>query len=383
MATTKATAMAHPEFPLDPNLVYLNHAGVGTWPQRTRDAVNRFADECLHRGAADYPNWLEAEDRLRARLARLMGVAGAVSDIALVPNTSAGLSMVAHGVTWQPGDEVIINDQEFPSNRWVWQSLARHYGVHVRQVRLSDGATPEDALIDALTPRTRLLPISSVQYGTGLRMDLERLSNACRERGVLLCVDAIQTLGALQLAVDADFIVADGHKWMLGPEGIGGLYVHPRVRDELRIWQIGWHMAEDLGAFDRPDWDPAGTGRCLEPGSPNLLGSHALEASLAVLEDVGLKEVERRVLTNAREAMEGVRRHGFELVTPTEADRHAGIVTFRVPGAAPERLLAALRARDVACASRCGGIRFSAHFYNTAEDLEEAWRRLQACLAAE
>ncbi|MFP4146638.1 MAG: aminotransferase class V-fold PLP-dependent enzyme [Halorhodospira sp.] len=370
---------AHPQFPQDETLVYLNHAGVGVWPQRTRDAVQRFAEVCQRRGAADYPDWLEVEDRMRQRLARLMG-APAADEVALVPNTSVGLSLIAYGIDWRPGDEIVINDQEFPSNRWVWESLSQRFDVHLRRVSLDDGATPEDALIDALGPRTRLLPVSSVQYGTGLRMDLERLSSACRERGVLLGVDAIQTLGALRLAVDADFIVADGHKWMLGPEGLGGLYCRPELRRSLHLTQFGWHMVEHLGEFDRPDWQPADKGRCFEPGSPNLLGSHALEASLSVLEETGIAEVERCVLENAQYLMEGALQQGFELVTPQEPTRHAGIVTFRVPGADPERLLAALRRNDIACAARCGGIRFSPHFYTDRAALDEAWRRLRYCL---
>ena len=370
----------HPQFPLDDGTVYLNHAGVGVWPRRAAETVQRFADECMRQGAADYPRWLETEQRLRERLARLMGVERS-EDVALVSNTSAGLSLIASGLPWQPGDEVVVNDEEFPSNRWAWEGLAARSGVRIRRVRLADGATPEDALIDALNERTRLLPVSSVQYGTGLRMDLERLSAACRERGVLLCVDAIQTLGALRLSVDADFIVADGHKWMLGPEGLGALYVHPRVREQLTVQQFGWHMVERLGEFDRADWQPAASARRFEPGSPNLLGAHALEASLSVLEETGLAEVERRVLDRAQQTMAGARQRGLEVVTPQEPGRHAGIVTFRIPGVEPDPLLARLRAHGVPCAARAGGIRFSPHFYTSADDLEEAWSRLEHCIA--
>ncbi len=369
----------HPQFPQDDDVVYLNHAGVGVWPLHTAETVQQFADECLRRGAADYPGWVEVEDRLRGRLARLMGV-DHPADVALVPNTSVGLSLVAFGLDWRPGDEVVINDQEFPSNRWVWEALEQRHGVNVRRVRLDDGPTPEDALIAALGPRTRILPVSSVQYGTGLRMDLEQLSQACRERGVLLCVDAIQTLGALRLQVDADVIVADGHKWMLGPEGLGGLYVAPGLRDQLQLFQFGWHMVEHLGEFGRPDWTPASSARRFEAGSPNLLGAHALEASLAVLEQAGMANVERAVLDNAQRVQEGARRLGFEVVTPGDERRHAGIVTFRVPGAEPEALLGKLRQAGVPCAARCGGIRFSPHFYTSADDLEEAWKRLTRLL---
>ncbi len=367
----------HPEFPHADGVLYLNHAGVGPWPMQARNAVAAFADECMTQGAKNYPRWVAAETRLRGRLARLMRAPSA-DDVVLVKNTSEGLSLIAHGWDWQPGDEVVVNDQEFPSNRWVWESLEAAYGVVVRRVRLEDGPTPEDALIQAFTTRTRLLPVSSVQYGTGLRMDLPRLAEACRSRGVLLCVDAIQTLGALPLDVDADFVVADGHKWMLGPEGLGGLYIRADLRDRLRVRQIGWHMAEHLGQFDRPEWVPATTGRRFECGSPNLLGAHALDASLSLLEEIGSERVASLVLERARYVMEGALRRGFRLITPTEANRHAGIVTFAPPHCPSAALHQALQREGVICAERCGGIRFSAHFYNDMEELEAALDRVEA-----
>lgn len=369
----------HPQFPHDPELIYLNHAGVGPWPRCASEAVKLFASECSQRGAADYPEWIKVETRLRYRIARLMGGLDA-DDIALVPNTSAGLSIIAFGLDWRPGDEVVVNDQEFPSNRWVWEALHNRFGVRVKQVRLDSTATPEDAIIDALSEKTRILPVSSVQYGSGVRMDLERLSTACLERGIIFCVDAIQSLGALRFTTAADCIVADGHKWMLGPEGLGAMYVAPGLRERLNLHQFGWHMVEQLGDFNRDDWQPAFSARCFEPGSPNILGAHALEASLGLIEDVGIDEIERKVLSNAQLSFEMAQERGYELVTPTELERHAGIVTFRIPGVDAQELLTQLRGSGVACAERCGGIRFSAHFYNTRQDLEEAWLTLDNCV---
>lgn len=366
----------HPEFPHENGILYLNHAGVGPWPKRTRDAVVSFAEECTVRGASEYPRWVEVETRLRGRLARLMR-ASSPEDVVLVKNTSEGLSLIAHGLEWRAGDEVVINDQEFPSNRWVWESLNAAYGVTVRRVRLDDGPTPEDALIAAMSPRTRLLPVSSIQYGTGLRMDLPKLAEACRARGILLCVDAIQTLGAIPLDVDADFVVADGHKWMMGPEGLGGLYIRPDLRNDLRVWQIGWHMVEHLGEFDRAVWQPAASGRRFECGSPNLLGAHALDASLSLIEEVGADRVASLVLDNARYLFEGAARRGYRVITPTGEDRHGGIVTFLVPRCPAPALQKALAAAGVICAERCGGIRFSPHFYNDREELDEALDRVE------
>ncbi|NLO79016.1 MAG: aminotransferase class V-fold PLP-dependent enzyme [Xanthomonadaceae bacterium] len=363
------------EFPHEPGLIYLNHAGVAPLPRRAAEAVRAFAAEAATRGARNYPRWLAVEASLRQRLARLLGTPSS-DDIALVKNTSEGLSMVAYGLDWQPGDAVIINNHEFPSNRIVWESLAQRFGVEVRDVDLDAAPTPEDALIDALDARARLLAVSSVQFGSGLRMDLVRLAQACRSNGTLLCVDAIQSLGALRLDVaslQADFVIADGHKWMLGPEGLGVFYSRPEARERLKLTQYGWHMVEQAGDFDRRAWEVASSARRFECGSPNMLGIHALEASLALLEEVGLAEVEARVLANARLLIEMIAAQPrLELMSPPHPERHAGIVTFRVIDRDSRDVFRHLQEQGVVCALRSGGIRFSPHFYNTQSQLEEA-----------
>ncbi len=372
------------EFPLDDELIYLNHAGVGPWPARTAQAVSAFAAVNARRGAAEYPQWLHEEQRLREQLARLVGTPDP-EDIALVKNTSEGLSLVAHGLLWRPGDNVVINDLEFPSNRMAWESLAERYGVEIRDVSIENADDPEGALIAAMDEHTRVLPVSAVQYGNGLRMDLARLGEACNDLGVLYCVDAIQILGALPFdaeAIGADFVIADGHKWMLGPEGLGVFYARPAAREALTLRQYGWHMAEALGDFDRKEWEPADSARRFEAGSPNMLGIHALAASLSLFEEIGMHEVGRRVMTNAATLLERIDAEPrLSAVTPHEDERHAGIVTFQVANADPERLLTRLRADGIPCAARAGGIRFSPHFYNTTEQLQRAVDAVLACQA--
>ncbi len=368
--------MAHPEFPLDPKLIYLNHAGVSPWPRRTRDAVAGFAETNAHRGAADYAQWLRHERALRERLARLVR-ADAPDDVALIKNTSEGLSLVAFGLDWQPGDAVVINRAEFPSNRVVWEALADRFGVDVIDVDLNDGDSPEDALARAITPQTRLLAVSSVQYGTGLRMDLNAIGAACREHGVLFCLDAIQSLGALRFdraAADPDFIVADGHKWMLGPEGLGVFWCRPELRDRLRLQQFGWHMVENAGDYSRQDWSIASSARRFECGSPNMLGGFGLEASLSLLQDSeGMATVERRVLENAGTLMDAITQEpSLALLSDPDPARRSGIVTFHAPGKDGTALYRALMQEGVVCAGRGGGVRFSAHFHNSDEQLHRA-----------
>ena len=362
----------HPEFPLQEGLIYLNHAAVAPWPRRTVEAVQAFAAENGHRGAADYPSWNTVETRLRQRLQRLIGAPSA-DDVGLLKSTSEGLSVIAHGLDWREGDNVVISDQEFPSNRIVWESLAR-YGVETRRVDLTAAATPEEAMSEACDRRTRLLSVSSVQYATGLRMDLETLGASCRRRGILFCVDAIQSLGALRLdaeTVGADFVVADGHKWMLGPEGIALFYVRPKLRERLQLHQYGWHMVEHMGDFDRSDWQPAASARRFECGSPNMLGIHGLEASLSLLEETGMAAVEEAVLERSgylhRRCLEAP---DLEVVTP--GGRLAGIVTVRSAREDARTLHQRLNAAGVVCIPRGGGVRLSPHFYTPWGDMEKA-----------
>src|SRR5690606_14744291 len=252
------------EFPQFDTLRYLNHAAVAPWPRRAAQAVSAFAEQNMTIGARDYPQWLKVEQRLRERLARLLNAPGS-ADVALLKNTSEALSFVAFGLDWRPGDRIVISDEEFPSNRIVWEAL-RPRGVEVVEVSLA-GDDPEAALLAACDARTRLLAVSTVQYASGRRLDLPRLGDGCRAAGVLLCLDAIQQLGALPFDVQASgcaFAMADGHKWMLGPEGLGVFYCRADLREQLELHEYGWHMVEHLGDYDRRDWQPAPDARRFE-----------------------------------------------------------------------------------------------------------------------
>ncbi|MEZ2745080.1 aminotransferase class V-fold PLP-dependent enzyme [Halopseudomonas bauzanensis] len=369
------------EFPQDPSICYLNHAAVAPWPKRAADAVTAFAQENITRGAEDYPRWIQLEHRLRGQFQTLLN-APSKGDIALVKNTSEALSLVAMGLDWVAGDEILISDQEFPSNRIPWQALEGR-GVIVRQVSL-DGDNPEAALIAAMGPATRLLSISSVQYASGLRMDLARLGRACRERNILFCVDAIQSLGALPFdvqAIDCDFAMADGHKWLLGPEGLGVFYCRRDARDRLKLLQYGWHMVEAMGDYDREDWMPASTARRFEPGSPNTLAQHALSASLELLLEVGEQRIQEALQQRTAYLLQSLGRlPGVRILSPAAPERRAGIVTFRIEGCDTNQLFAQLKDAGVICAARGGGIRWSPHFYTSQEVLDRALDTLRTIL---
>ncbi len=362
------------EFHLDPQIVYLNNAAVAPWPTSTADAVKRFAEENARLGATCYPHWARVEQRLRERMARLINASSA-DDIALTKNTSEALSIVAHGLPWQAGDNCVSIAQEFPSNRMVWESLANQ-GVELRLLDLDQSIDPETDLIALCDKRTRLAGISAVQYARGLRLDLPRIGEHCRGRGILLCVDAIQQIGALPFdvqAIQADFAAADGHKWMLGPEGLALFYVRGEVREQLQLRQFGWHMVEHPGDFDRHDWCPASSARRFECGSPNMLAIHALDASLELIERTGAKAIAGRIAESMAQCQELCARAGYEVSSPLNPQRCAGIFNFRVPGLNPAALHPVLMRNQLICAHRGGGIRFSPHAYNTVADIERAF----------
>ncbi len=369
-------------FQLDPELHHLNHAAVGPWPRCTADAVARFAEANARQGSLDYPLWLATEQRLRERLTRLIG-ADAPDDIALVKNTSEALSMIAYGLLWQADDNIVGIAQEFPSNRIVWESLASQ-GVTWRALDLEQSSDPEADLIALCDQHTRMIAVSWVQYARGMRLDLARLGVFCQSQGILFCIDGIQGLGALPFdlrTVQADFVVADGHKWLLGPEGVALLYVRPTLRDTLTLRQFGWRMIENPGDFDRHDWQPAANARRFECGSPNLLGIHGLEASLSWLEEIGLEQIWVQLQARTSHLIEQIDQRGFELLTPRDPARRAGIITFCVPDFPADQIYRELMAHRVLCAQRGGGIRFSPHCYTSFEVIDSAMTIIDSFLS--
>ncbi|MDX2456994.1 MAG: aminotransferase class V-fold PLP-dependent enzyme [Gammaproteobacteria bacterium] len=367
--------MYESEFPLDESVIYLNHAAVSPWPQRTATAVKKFADENVTFGSRNYLEWVNVESRLKKQLQQLIN-ADSSDEIALLKNTSEALSVVAYGLPWKPGDKVVTTSQEFPSNRVIWESLKK-LGVSTCLADLSQHDSPESTIITCLDENTRLLSVSSVQYGSGLKLDLVRLGAACQERNILFCVDAIQSLGATVFdvqACQADFVMADGHKWMMGPEGIALFYCRRKNMDRLDLKQYGWHMLEDALSFDKQTWEIASNARRFECGSPNMTGVHALYASMTLIDKIGMPVIEQLVQENTRFMTDFFiqREDRYQLITPTAAPQQAGIFTFRPLTETPESLYDTLTQENVACALRGGGIRFSPHFYTPRKKLFKA-----------
>jgi cysteine desulfurase/selenocysteine lyase len=361
------------EFPILKHGHYANHAAIAPWPASTSQAVADFALENCNVGPQHYARWLLRETQLRQKLCDWLNAESA-EDIALLKNTTEGICTVANGIEWRKGDNVILPLGEFPSNRLPWLAL-QELGVEVREVDIESTTTPEKELIACMDDRTRLLSVSAVQWTDGLRMKLEVLGDACQKNEVLFFVDAIQQLGAVSLDVQAckiDFLAADGHKWMLAPEGIAVFYCQKKARQQLTISQKGWRMVDNPYQFNRQDWQPSDAASRFEGGSPNSIGQTALLASIKMFEQFGMNNVEAAVWENSQ-ILSGTLSAipGIELVRPFEQQRSAGIVSFKAPGKDLLEIHRALKQKHLACAVRGGLIRLSPHFYQAGEPLQK------------
>ena len=361
------------QFPILEHGLYANHAAIAPWPRVASQAVVEFAHENCELGPERYARWLLRETHTREKLADLINAVSA-DDIALLKNTTEGICTVANGIDWQRGDNLVLPVGEFPSNRLPWLALQR-LGVEVREVDIRSTAEPEEALLARIDKRTRLLSVSAVQWTDGLRLRLEILGATCQQNNVLFFVDAIQQLGAMQMDVQAcgiDFLAADGHKWLLAPEGIAVFYCRESAREQLQLGQHGWRMVDEPYQFNRDQWQPSKSARCFEAGSPNILGQTALHACVGLLQDVGLQNVEAFITANSLALSKGLADiPGLELVRSFDPQRVSGIVSFRSPGKDPAKLHHALKHRQLSCAVRGDAIRLSPHFYQAGKPLLE------------
>ena len=375
------------QFPVVNRPVWLNHAAISPWPNAVIQAMRSFVEQNASCGPTGYTEWMRIEQRLRERLARLIG-AESDDDIALVKNTSDGLNQIADGLNWQAGDAMICCAGDFPSNLLPWRRL-QDRGVEIREIAISDDhgrplADPEAELIAALDDRVRLMAVSSVRYDSGLRLDLSRLGAACRQVGALLAVDAIQQLGALALDVQAlpvDFVVSGSHKWLLSPEGLAVFWSSPNARAQLNPAQIGWRMWPDMFNFERKDWTPPAVARKFEPGTLNMAGIHGLDASVGLLLQIGMDTIEDELAKRIDHLVRGLNAMpDLRIITPSSARKQAGILSFQHSTKAAAPTVHALHQLGIHCAKRGSWIRLSPHFYTPFEQLDLALNRIEKIL---
>ena len=364
-------------FPILAEMVFLNHAGVAPISPLAANALHAYAEKASNSayvGAAWYPRAV----RIKDLVARLIN-ADSADEIAFVPNTSAGLALVARGLDWRAGDNVVITDVEYPANRYPWQDLGR-FGVELVEVRQQpDGTIDPQQVIDAITDRTHVVSLSHVQYASGYKIDLTPIADAAHAKGAYLCVDAIQSVGVMPVdaqALGIDFLAADGHKWMLSPEGCGIFYCRRDLIEKLHPAVVGWMNMVDATNYGdyRFKFDP--TARRFEPGSYNLPGIFALGASIKMLLDVGLNTVWQRVEAVTTHLCDGLADKGYRVFSPRGPGQRSAIVSFEPPDPAVretppvDRIVTDLQRQQIIIVTREGRLRASPHFYNTPQQID-------------
>ena len=356
------------EFPVTGKFVYLDHAGIAPVSMRVVQAMRKYLDEASTGGAFYYPAWAQRTAEIRGACARLLNAGQ--DEIAFVRNTSHGLSLVAEGLAWKGGDNVLYFEKEFPSNIYPLQNLARR-GVTARPIPSTNGRAQIGDIEQLMDGNTRLVAISSVQFSNGYRTDLKRLGALCRSRNILFCVDAIQSLGLLPMDVQEcsiDFLSADAHKWLMGPEGIGIFYCRKEHAGRLNPPLIGWKSVQNELDFDHPRFLLRDDALRFEEGSQNLAGIFGLGAAIGLLQEAGIGNIEEQVLSLGDVIIQEAKERGFQVLTPGKRTERGGNITIAGtfdPGVMRDRL----RDRGIMVNARGGGLRISPHFYNTADEI--------------
>jgi selenocysteine lyase/cysteine desulfurase len=365
------TPLPRSEFAVTQRYLYLNHAAAGVLPASTVAAVNEFAHAHAAAGVLGTFPYDLAMVEYREKIGRYIGASGA--EIATIPNTSSGAGTIALGIDWRPGDEVLLCDNEFPANVVAWLALRRR-GVDVRLLPLTRGRLTPERLQREITPRTRVVTCSWVSYFDGYRHDLAGLATVAHEAGALLCVDAMQGLGALPIDVrslDIDALYCGAAKWMLGLHGAAFLYVSPRIAGDLEVAIPGWRSLEDMWDFHNYEQPFTREALRFEGGTPNLLGTLSLACAIDLFNASGPERIAAHVLMLTDRLYDGLAELGATFSTQRSERCSSGIVTFAVPGRDSLALGQALEREGIVTTYRTGGIRVSPHGYTTTEEIDD------------
>jgi len=367
------------EFPVTSEIIFFDHARVAPLPKRVKQVVTAFIDDATRFGTAHYENWVLELERTRKKFAELINANR--DEIAFVKNTSEGISIVANGFDWQLGDNVVIPDIEFPANVYPWWNLKQR-GVETRMVKSVEGRVLFDELVKQVDNKTRILSISSVECNSGFRSDLNRLGTFCKEKGILFFVDAIQSLGVLPLDVKKDhidFLSADGHKWMLSVEGLGGFYISKNVVDRIRPTTMGWGNVVNAENFMDYNFTLQKDAKKFEEGTPNTMSIHAFGAALGLLLETGIDNIEKRVISLGNYIIAELNQRNIKIYSSTLLNERSGNISF-VLDKDVNKLYSFMLENKVKLTVRDGLVRFSPHFYNNEDEVLQVFDILDSYL---
>jgi selenocysteine lyase/cysteine desulfurase len=367
---TPELAALRRRFPVTEYLVYFNHASTGPLPVDSLAAVQAYAERASREGQVPYQDAEAIVEQARDSLARLLHVQP--ETIAFTKNTSEGVLIALGAIDWQPGDNVVLMADDFPTVTYPFRLMLP--GIERRLVTSEELVRDLGAVLSLVDERTRMVAVSWVHFLTGRRCDVTELCRRCRDRGVVTVIDAIQGIGVVDLdwsRVDADFVVSHGAKWLFAPQGTGFMRVHPDTMGRMRPSNLGWLSCRWDEFHDILSEKPLKPGASrYEEGTKNYLGIAGLGGSLGLLHEFGPLPAAARIRRLGELLRDGLGQAGYDVVTPAEMERSAGIVTARRPGRDLTGTFRRLEREACRCSLRENMLRISPHFYNTEEEVE-------------
>ncbi len=352
------------------NWVFFNHAGVSPLPKRARDVMKEFLDDVCAHSMANRKKWYGEIRKARQLAADILHCSP--EEIAFMKNTSEGVSMIANGLSLSPGDNVVATDIEYPANIYPWMRLSKN-GVNLKLVANKNGRIPFEDLAAAVDKSTKVIAISSVEFSTGFRHDLKRIGEFCRERGIFFFVDGIQSVGALELDVKEcriSALSAGSQKWLLGPEGAGILFIDESVLDSVEPTVVGATTVEKPEEYLDYRYVPKKNAAKFESGAPNVVGILGMAASMEVLLEIGIPNIEKHILDLTDRLCEGLEKKGYAVYSSRRGREKSGIVLFSSEKHPAEELFRRLLEKNIVTSVRYGRVRVSPHFHNTPDQID-------------
>ena len=360
------------EFPVTENWIYLDHAAVAPLPSTVANAMREIIVDVEQNGIVNVERWRRSYDNARNTIAKLIGANPL--EIAFTKNTTDGLLLVANGIDWHEGDNVILGQREFPANVYPWLNLSSR-GVKIKWVLEQNARLSVADFAAAIDERTRILSVSSVEFFTGFRNDLERLGELCRHQDILFVVDGIQSVGAIAINVSdlgIDCLAADGHKWLLGPEGCALFYCSAKALSQLRVSALGWASVKSYSDFLDYSLELQNDARRFETGTQNTIGLAGLAAAAENIINYGQERAQIQIIELTDHLCELLITRGYKILSPRNKTEKSGIVSFRHPHLDSSNLQQHLRDKRIISTSRGGYLRFSPHYYNTEDEISTA-----------
>ncbi|MFB6354971.1 MAG: aminotransferase class V-fold PLP-dependent enzyme [bacterium] len=361
-------------FPVTEQHVYFQHPAVTALPSPARVAMHNVIDDMVENGCLNESSWVQQIESVRSSASKIVGAP--MERLGFVKNTSHGLSTLASSFPWEDGDNAVIPEGEFPANVYPWMNQTT-----VKRVPLGDdGGIYLDNIKQTVDNSTRVLSLSSVQYHNGFRAELKVIGQFCNEHNIYFVVDGIQSLGWDPIQADnlpIHALVADGHKWLCGPEGVGVMYLDKSFQNQLEWTNIGWKSVINPFTFHEEQFELRGSADVIEEGSSNTIGTYGLGASLDILLDAEIQNIRKRNLELTKYACDELREAGFRILRDRwDSHQHSPILVIEHPEVSSEQIHAQAQKHDIQLSVRAGRIRLGFHFFNNKTDIDKLMEAL-------